>query len=239
MMLCALFTGVSKSGIPGLGILSVTLMATSIPARASTGILLPMLILADIFAVVAYRRNAVWSHLIRILPWALSGVLLGFQFMRMTEAWDDVLFRRFIGLVVVSMLCLDLWRKRKGEENLVIPTHRSFAAFLGILAGITTMMANAAGAVVILYLMAMRLPKIQFVGTSAWFFFLVNCFKVPFSSSLGLIHRETLTLNLILAPAVLLGGFLGLWILQRIPQRRFTQLVLGLTWLSALRLMFP
>jgi len=238
LILCALFTGLTKSGIPGLGILTVTLMAATLPAMASTGVLLPMLIMADIFAVTAYRRAVEWSHLKRILPWTVLGVLAGFCLMHLAKSWGDLQFRRFIGWVVLFMLALDLWRRRKGEENMVIPTQWWFAASLGVLAGVTTMMANAAGAVVIVYLMAMRLPKTRFVGTRAWFFFLVNCFKVPFSSSLGLIDKETLTLNLTLFPAILLGGILGIWVVKRIPQRRFSQLVLLLAWLSAIRLLF-
>jgi len=237
LILCAFLTGLTKSGIPGLGILTVTLMAATLPAMASTGVLLPMLIMADVFAVVAYRHAVEWSHLKRILPWTIGGVLAGFGLMHLARGWGDVQFRRFIGWVVLFMLGLDLWRRRRKEEDLGIPTQWWFAASLGILAGVTTMMANAAGAVVIIYLTAMRLPKKRFVGTRAWFFFLVNCFKVPFSSSLGLIDKETLTLNATLFPAILLGGILGIRVVQRIPQRRFSQLVLLLAWLSAIRLL--
>ena len=102
-----------------------------------------------------------------------------------------------------------------------MPHARWFAWTIGLLAGVTTMLANAAGPIIALYSLAVGLPKFEFVGTSAWLFLIVNVFKVPFSVELGLIHAETLWLNLVLVPAILAGLAGGRWLTSRIPQQWF------------------
>jgi uncharacterized membrane protein YfcA len=119
-----------------------------------------------------------------------------------------------------------------------VPHSRWFAWTMGILTGITTMLANAAGPVVALYLLAVALPKSQLIATGAWFFLLVNLVKVPFSTNLGLIAPGTLAINAALAPGVVLGLFLGRAFLRRLPQRAFETLVLCLTACAAARLIF-
>jgi len=160
---CAVMVGTTKTGMPGLGILIVPLMALVLPTRQSTGILLGILILADLFAITYHRRNARWGHVLRLLPAAFAGIVAGY---------------------------------------VPIPTQWWFAVALGFMAGVTTMMANAAGPVMIIYLLAMRLPKVEFVGTGAWFFFVVNWLKVPFSANLNLMTAESVKLNLMMLPFI-------------------------------------
>lgn len=226
--------GVSKAGIPGLGTLFVPLFALVLPARESTGALLPLLIVGDVFAVAFYRRHASWHHLVRLLPWAAGGIVLGFLAL---GRLNDRLLRPILGGIVIVMLALNVWRSLF-RKDAPVPAWPWLSAVTGLLAGATTMVANAAGPVMLIYLLAMRLPKNEFLGTSAWFFFLVNLTKIPFSAGLGLISPSSLVLDGILAPAVVAGAFLGVWAAKRIPARAFEISVQVLTLAAAVLLFF-
>lgn len=233
--LCAVMVGISKTGIPGIGILIVPLMALVLPARKSTGILLGILILADLFAIVYHRRNAKWGHVLRLLPAALAGIVAGYFGLRVV---DDQELKPIIGGIALLMLGISYWRTRVKGEEAPIPTQWWFALGLGFMAGVTTMMANAAGPVMIIYLLAMRLPKIEFVGTSAWFFFVVNWLKVPFSANLNLMTVDSVKLNLMLLPCIAVGAFVGIFFLKRIPQKVFNAVVQILAAAAAIKLLF-
>jgi uncharacterized membrane protein YfcA len=234
--------GLSKTGVPGLGILFVPLFAHILPARASTGALLPLLLVGDVIAVTWYRRKAVWGHLAKLLPWAGVGIVGGFFLLGRI---DDATLRPVIGGLIIAMLGVNAWRDRPWEDPRQrtrplppIPTAWWFAAVMGLLAGATTMLANAAGPIMIVYLLSMRLPKDEFIGTGAWFFGLVNAVKVPFSASLGLITGPSLTLDLILAGGVVVGGIAGIAAARRFPERGFSLGVQALTLASAILLFF-
>lgn len=231
----ALLMGFSKTGLPGAGILAIPLVAWVIDARASTGVVLPMLIAGDIFAVACYRRHADWRHVLRLMPWAITGIFIGY--CALGKVTDGQL-RPIIGGTILVMLGLNAWRDYLHGDRAPIPTHWSFSAVLGLTAGITTMMANAAGPIMAIYLLAMRLPKNVFVGTGAWYFFLLNSFKVPFSMHLGLINPESLRLNLLLLPAIVLGAVTGIYVLPRVPEKLFTRLVQLLAAAAAVKLLF-
>jgi len=231
----AVVVGVSKTGMPGLGILPVPLMALAFSTRESTGLLLGLLILADLFAVTYHRRNARWPLVLRLLPAALAGIVAGYFGLRVI---NDQQLKPIIGGIVLVMLGLNYWRTRAGGEEAPIPAQWWFAVALGFMAGVTTMMANAAGPVMIIYLLAMRLPKVEFVGTSAWFFFVVNWLKVPFSANLDLMTAESVKLNLTMLPFIAAGALLGILVLKRIPQKAFTMIVQILAAVAAVRLLF-
>jgi uncharacterized membrane protein YfcA len=235
--ICAVLVGLSKTGIPGLGILMAPLMAMAFPehVRESTGILLGMLILGDLFAAGYYRRRAEWKHVVRLLPPAFVGILAGWR--AMDYVTDDQL-QPIMGVIVLAMLGLNYWRTRIGGEEAPIPGQWWFVALMGFLAGLTTMMANAAGPVMIIYLLAMRLPKVEFIGTSAWFFFVINWLKVPFSVNLDLITRDSLRLDLMMLPLIGLGAVAGIVFLRRVPQRVFNSLVQILAAAAAVKLLF-
>jgi uncharacterized membrane protein YfcA len=234
--LCAVLTGVSKTGIPGLGILMAPLMAMAFPGhvRQSTGILLGMLILGDLFAAGYYRRHAEWKYVLRLLPAAFVGIVAGWRAMDLVT---DEQLQPIMGIIVLGMLAINYWRTRLRGEDAPIPGQWWFAALMGFVAGVTTMMANAAGPVMVIYLLAMRLPKFAFIGTSAWFFFVVNWLKVPFSANLDLINSESLTLNLMMLPLIAAGAVVGILFLKRIPQRVFNSLVQILAAAAALKLL--
>jgi len=233
----ALLAGFSKTGIPGMGILFVAIFVNVLPVRQATGVVLPMLILGDLFAVALYRRHAQWSHLGRLLPATVAGVVLGWLVLRRL---NDGQTARLVGLILLVMLAVHLWRKSRASAEAEVIGHapRWFSALTGLLAGFATQVANAAGPVMSLYLLSMRLPKLEFLGTGAVFFMVINWFKVPFMLQLGMINRDTLLLNLWLAPAVVAGALLGRAVLGRINQRIFELTALLLTGLATIKLLF-
>jgi uncharacterized protein len=236
--LSAVLVGLSKTGIPGLGILMTPLMAMAFPIeylRESTGILLGMLILGDLFAAGYYRQHAEWKYVVRLLPPALVGIVAGWQAMGHVT---DMQLQRIIGVIVLGMLAINYWRTRLRGEDAPIPNQWWFGALMGFVAGVTTMMANAAGPVMVIYLLAMRLPKFAFIGTSAWFFFAVNWLKVPFSANLDLISKASLKLDLMMLPLIALGAVAGILFLRRIPQKIFNSIVQIFAAAAAVKLLF-
>jgi uncharacterized protein len=235
LAVAAFSSGLSKTGIIGLGILPVALFANVLPARESTGALLPLLLCGDVFGVTFYRKHASWPHLWRLFPWVIVGVVAGYFTMgRVT----DLQVRRMIGAILLIMLALQWWRRQYGDFAERLPHSAWFAAMMGILAGFATMMANAAGPVMTIYLLAIGLPKMVFLGTAAWFFLLVNAFKVPFSVKLGLISPSSLVMDAILIVPLIPGALLGPRILQHLNQRTFENMALVLTLAGAVRLLW-
>jgi uncharacterized membrane protein YfcA len=236
LALTAFLVGISKTGVPGIGIIAVPLIAiASDDAKASVGLLLPLLIFADLFAAGYYRRKANWGHIAKLIPWTLTGIATGYFALRVI---DGGFLSPVIGGVVLIMLAMKCWqtvKKEKGQE-IKVPSHWAFAAVLGFLAGLTTMMANAAGPVMIIYLLAMALPKAEFIGTRAWFFFIVNWIKVPLMVNLDIINAESLKLNATLFPLVAVGAVIGIFVLKYIPQKIFTKVVIILAAGAAIKL---
>src|ERR1043166_6296988 len=222
-VLAALIVGVSKTGVGGLGMLSVVLFALVMPAKQATGMGLPLLCFGDIVAVASYRQHAKWSYLWRLFPWAAGGVFVGYFALGRI---DERQTRLLIGGIVLVLVALHLIRRRvQGHEA----DHGAwFAPTIGVLAGFTTLVANAAGPLMAVYLLAMRLPKMEYVGTAAVVFLLINLFKVPFMVALRLISPASFEFNLKLAPAVVAGALIGRKILAKINQRWFENIALAL-----------
>jgi uncharacterized membrane protein YfcA len=234
-ILAAACVGISKSGFGAMAIPGILLMTQVMPTRESTGVILPMLILADLFAIHAFRQFTVWRLLVQILPAAVLGVISGWWLMPRIPTG---LFTPVIGWIILALLLLTILQKCSTQLQKIVADHPVVAWPLGLLAGISTMLANAAGPAMTVYFLANRLPKYEFVGTAAWFFFLINIIKVPFSTSLGLITFQTLLFNLLLAPAVLIGLFAGKFLLGKINQKAFEWLLIGLSLIGALRLIY-
>ena len=242
--LCAILVGFSKTGIVGLGILVVPLMAMIFPAQQSPGILLPMLIMADVVAVGYYHRHAVWKHLIRMMPWAVAGILAAFALLK-TIPWDDAAYAKLLGFIILGCIASVLWRtgadrsRHNGDAGSNLGVHgKAFASFMGLVGGVATMLANAAGSIWSIYFLAIGLPKYAFIGTGAWFYLILNCFKVPFQANLGNITSASVAFNFLMLPLILVGGVIGIWALPRINQKLFNRLVLILAALAGLRLIW-
>lgn len=232
----AFTVGLAKTGIAGLGILFVAVITLAMPARQATGVILPMLILGDVFGVLIYRRHTEWRHLWKLFPWTGAGVVVGWLALGRIDSQQT---NRLVGAILLFLLAVHYWRKSRQApaEETVAHAPLWVAAGTGLMAGFTTLVANAAGSVMTLYLLAMRLPKMGFLGTNAVFFLLINWFKVPFMVNLGLINQESLWLNLKLAPAVIAGGLLGRSIAARMNQNVFEAVALALTALAAVKLL--
>lgn len=226
-----LLIGMSKTGLSGVGLMVVPLMANAFGGRPSVGLLLPMLIFADIFAVSWYNRHADWKHVFRLIPWALAGILLA---TLVGKSLSDITFNRLLAVLVLLGIGILLWRDLR-KNAMRIPDSRGFAASLGLLGGFATMIGNAAGPVMALYLLSMRLPKNIFIGTGAWFFFIVNLSKVPLHIwSWNTITLKSFQLDLLIIPAIAAGAFLGIWLVKLLPERIFRIIVIMTTLLSAL-----
>jgi len=234
VVFAALFIGISKTAIGGLGMVSVAIFANVLPAREASGFVLPLLICADLVAARSYRQHTQWKHLVRLFPWTAGGIVLGWLTMGMI---NDRQASLLVGGIVLAMVALHLWRRRKatdGEEERSF----GFAATIGVLAGFTTLIANAAGPLMAIYLLAMCLPKMQYMGTAAVFFLIINSFKVPFMMNLDLINGQSFMGNLVLVPAVFVGAFIGRKILTKIDQKLFESLALWLSALAGVKLLF-
>jgi len=239
LALGAFFTGLSKTGFAGLGILVVALFANALPSRESTGALLPLLVAADIVGVGVYRKHADWPRLWRLFPWVAGGVVLGSV---MLNRVNDAQVRILIGAILLGMVALHFWRQRALARDADsfgarLPHTWWFGGLTGVLAGFTTMVANAAGPVMVMFLLAMGLPKLAFLGTMAWFFLVVNAFKIPFSIHLGLINPGSLLLDAALLLTMVPGALLGPVVIRHINQRVFEGIVIVLALAAALRLL--
>jgi uncharacterized protein len=235
-VLGALMVGISKAGITGLSILSVALFTHVFPSsKQASGLVLPLLIFGDFVAVLSYRAHTQWRYLWKLMPWTAFGVVLGYVALGQIS---DKTTRTMIGVIIVSLCILGYWRRYLTVQTAETqgPKHWSAAAAIGVVAGFITLIANAAGPLMAIYLVAMRLPKMQFVGTAAVFFMVLNLFKVPFMVKLGLITAQSFEFNLMLAPAVLLGAFAGRWLLIRINQQLFETLVLAFSAIAGVLL---
>ena len=229
-----LLMGFSKTGMPGTSIPAVAIMAAAFAdnAEASVGAMLPVLLVADVFAVAYYRRHAQWHRLIGLFPCVLLGMIPGYLVLHMFAGNQ---LRPVLGVLILSLFALELTRRRYGWHKM--PNSRWFAIVLGLLAGFATMVGNAAGPVMALYLVACGLEKEKFIGTCAWFFFILNLTKViPFWSQ-GMLSPDILRTSLWVSAMAICGAILGVRLLPRIPQYLFDRLVLLLTGVAGLWLL--
>ena len=231
--LLALLVGSAKGGVPGVGFLVVPLMAEIFPAKVSTGVLLPMLLMADVFAVWYYRRHADWVLLRRLFPSTVIGIFIGAAVMHKV---DDAQLRTVIGVIVLVMIALLLLKERGWLQ---IPGMKGvhLAWLVGVGVGLSTMLANAAGPLASIYFLTMGLDKNRMIGTGAWFFLLINAFKIPFSVGLDLITLDSFVFNLKLLPFIVAGVFLGIVLVKRISPKFFARLVLLVAGVSAIRML--
>ncbi len=220
--------GLSKSGIKGIAMMSVAILALSFGARASTGIMLPLLIGVDILAVVYYHRHAQWKYLKQLLPWMAAGVAIG------VYAGNDIpetVFKYGMAVIILLSVVVMFWWD---QSNKKVPESRGFGIIMGLSAGFTTMVGNLAGAFANIYFLAMRLPKDEFIGTSAWLFFLINLFKLPFHIWVWeTVSMDSFLISLRLYPAVLLGFFIGVRLVRLIREKNYRQMILLLTAVGA------
>lgn len=233
-IVAALSVGVSKAGFGGVGVIQVYLMA-ELFGKASVGILLPMLIVADLMVFPAYRKHGSWPPVWKLLWPALAGMTAGFFLLdRMPESFAKPL----IGSIILAMAALQLLRKWKPESFALFAESKSYGAGAGVVAGFATMVANAAGPVFQLFLISRKIPKMELVGIGVRFFLLVNLIKLPFTGGLGMTTVDSLFFNLKLVPVILVGVLTGKWLLVRVSQVWFERIVLGFAVFAGTKLLF-
>lgn len=236
LLLGAFGIGFAKSGFAAVSMVHVLTFAYVFGPKHSTGILLPLLIIGDVLSVIYFGKHVRWDYVWRLMPPAAIGVVLGTLLMgRLNEA----AFKPLVGVIILTLTILQLIRYYKADFLEHVPHATWFIWTIGILAGITTMVANAAGPIIAIYFVAVSLPKFEFTGTSAWYFLILNTFKVPFSIGLGLIDWQSVLLDLSLGPMVFAGLLVGRLAVHRIHQRWFDALLLAFTALAALRMIWP
>lgn len=233
LFLSALLIGMSKAGIQGISLLAVPMMAMTFGAKPSTGVILPILCMADLLAVWYYRRIADWRYVFKPLPAALAGFALALLVDRFVPPTE---FKHLMGGCLLAVLAVMLWSDYRGKENRLSACWW-YGPLFGLLGGFTTMIGNAAGPVMAIYLLSLKMPKYSFVGTNAWFFLVVNYLKIPVQVlAWDNITPQTLMLDACTIPFVVLGGAVGIIIVKRLPEKGFRHFTTAVTCLSVLML---
>jgi uncharacterized protein len=226
----ALLTGMAKTGVHGAGMLSVPMLAVVFGGQLSSGVLLPMLVMADVFGVWYYHRHASWQHLKILFPWAAVGVVAGTV---LGKYMDDSVFKIIMASTILISVVIMIVLERMSVDK--IPKQKSFAVATGIAGGFTSMVGNLAGSVMSVYLLSVRLPKNAFIGTTAWFFLVVNWFKVPFHVfAWHTITWNTVLLDLLTLPVILLGAWLGILLVKQLSDTMYRWFIIGMTLIAAI-----
>jgi len=234
-VLCGVLVGTAKTGVGGAGMLVVPVLAGIFGGRPSTGLLLPMLSMGDVFGVTWYHRHADWRHIRRLMPWTVAGIAAG---LVIGGAVSAEAFRTILAATILVGLAVMVWRESRGDD-IAIPDRRWFSALMGVAGGFTTMIGNAAGPVMALYLLSMRLPKYAYIGTSAWFFMIVNLLKIPLHVVFWkTITPGTLAFDLAMLPAIAVGAVIGVGVVRLIPEKAYRRFIMAMTALAAVKLFF-
>ena len=225
LFLALFILGMGKAGIKGFSVIIVIILAFIFGERSSTGVLLPMLVFADIMAVIYYKRYVRWEYIIKLLPWMIFGVLIG---VWVGNEIPEVIFKKMMAIIIIiSVMIMIFFEKKKSS---IVPTNKLFSSSMGFLAGFTTMIGNLAGPIATIYFLAIRFKKNEFIGTAAWLFFIVNVFKVPFHIFVwNTVTVETLVLNTMLFPSILIGFIVGVGIVKKIPNAFYRKFILFVT----------
>ena len=233
IFLASFIIGMSKAGLKGVDMLSVTLMAFVFGSKSSTGIVLPLLCMADIAAVMYYNRHAQWKHFWKLVPWMMAGILLG---VYLGKDMNEALFRKIMAVIIMITIVIVLYMEYRKSTD--VPKHPLFAASTGLAAGNTTMLGNLAGAFANLYFLAMRMPKNDFIGTAAWIFLFINLFKLPFQIFFWKnITQQSLQTDMVLIPTLALGFWLGLQLVGKIKDEHYRKLVIALTLIGCIMML--
>lgn len=231
LALSALCIGMSKTGVQGLMLLIVPYMALAFGAKESTGVILPMLCMADIIAVVYYKRIADWRMVVKLLPTAIVGFFVAIAVDKMVPVGQ---FRQLMGWTLALALVVMIWSEVFGKENRWM-NHWWYSAIFGLLGGFTTMIGNAAGPVMSVYLLSMRKGKMEYIGINAWFFLVVNLLKVPLQIlAWDNITWASFSLNLAMLPVIGLGALVGIRIVKLFPEMAFRRFIQAVTILSVI-----
>lgn len=232
---CAMLIGVSKTGIQNIGTLTVPFFVLLFGAKESTGIVLILLCFADISAVIYYRKAFLWSEVRKLLPMALVGLLIG---LLVGEFIDNKSFKVLMGICILSGILVMIWLERIPiARQTALVNHPAYGPFFGFVMGFSTMIGNAAGPALSVYMLSKRVDKITFAATSAWFIMILNLTKVPLQAFVWKnLSWAGFYLNLMAIPFILLGAWIGIKLLKRIPELYYRYLIMTLVIVSGILL---
>ncbi|MEI6536168.1 MAG: sulfite exporter TauE/SafE family protein [Verrucomicrobiaceae bacterium] len=232
-LLAALCIGMSKAGLAGAATLNVVLMAEAFGAMPSVGLVLPLLIFADLMGYAINHKGGSWRQIVPLIPPAAMGVVAGWMLLHRIDA---AVARPVIGWTIILLLAFKLLLDMNREVFADLHRHRFFTWGMGTAAGTTTMLANAAGPVMTVYLLSQRFEKKEYLGVFSRFFLFINLLKLPFSADLGIITPASLKTNLVLLPGVVAGVLLGWLLLRKMSQTVFERVMFLLTLAAAARM---
>lgn len=234
-MLSAVLIGFTKTSFAGVGTIVIPMMALSFGAKASTGIILPLLCLADLGAIIYYRRSCSWRHLVRLLGWAVVGLFVGILVdYLLPSTWFKYLlsFSIFISVIVLAVNELNKHKSETAQKGWVL-------AIYGVVGGFATMIGNAAGPIMSVYLLSVQMPKMLFIGTSAWFFMSINYMKLPLQIWVwDNIHLNSILIGLVMIPFIFIGSAIGIYVVKIVPEALYRKIVIWITLAAALTLLF-
>lgn len=235
LLICAaVVIGFSKTGITGASLPAVAMIAYSFDGKTASGIMLTMLIAADLPAIFRYGRYSKFTEIVRLLPPAVIGIALG---TLVGGFLNDAHFKLLMGIIVLICLLLILYGQIF-KKPLKAPDSKVFHFAIGIISGFSSMVGNAAGPIFSVYLLSMSLGKNEFIGTAAWFFFTVNLIKVPFHVFMwNTITPDSLKYTLAVLPFILAGALIGIFLIKRINDKYFRVIVTAMTAIAAINLM--
>ncbi len=232
--------GLSKSGIPGINVLSVPLFAMILPPRGSVGVMLPMLMFGDLAALTIYWRYVQWRHVKPFIVAGFVGVALA---TLLVSGVKEVHFQPIIGVLVIVTIMLYLFaeRKRELQSHGVDEPYRErprlgSAYGYGFATGAISALANAGAPMMTLYLLGTRMGRNAFLATAVVMAMSINWIKVPFFAANGMITADTLKLNLVAMPVIVIGEIAGVWIAKRLPHGAFKKVILTVAFIAALKL---
>ncbi|MES2649136.1 MAG: sulfite exporter TauE/SafE family protein [Bacteroidota bacterium] len=232
---CAVMVGMSKTGLQGIGTLTIPILAFLFGAKNSTGILLPILCMADIVAVVYYRRNTRFIYILKLIPWAVAGLFVA---IAVDKFIHPAAFKKLMAVCILLGLAVMFWSEHRNKVD-EMAASKWFGPAFGIMGGFTTMIGNAAGPIMSVYLLSMRLPKYLFISTAAWFFLVINYLKLPLQIFFWKnITIHTFLLDLTAIPFVFLGAFAGVKLVAWLPEKNFRMVIVVLTIVSTLMLLY-
>ena len=233
-VLVSMLIGMSKTGVHGAGMMAVPMLAAVFGGQLSSGIMLPLLCIADVMGVWYYHRHASWTHLKKLFPWAAAGTILGTV---VGDVIDDGTFKMIMAVIIVISVFIMVWLERGHKEE--VPDYYWFAALTGVAGGFTSMIGNLAGSVMAIYFLSMRLPKNSFIGTSAWFFMVINWFKVPFHVwGWKTITLDTFLLDLSTTPVIAFGAWLGILVVRKLNEKMYRWFIILMTFIAAAFMLF-
>jgi uncharacterized protein len=236
-----LLIGVTKSGFgSGVGLMIVPLttigMAHADPthgSQATLGLMLPLLVIGDLLAVWQYRRLFSMDIVKHLMPGTLVGVVLGGLMLWWFHSYASMvgaLMRIEIGLESIIMVAIWWWRNVRGmQKNLMPEPWRSHVT--GSFAAVSSTLAHAAGPVISMYLLPLKLNRQLYVGTCAIYFFILNTAKLPAYYLANQFQYARLGFTMKFLPLVVVGAVLGLWLNHHIDEKLFVKIVYLVTFL--------